>query len=66
MTAKDFVALRVKFNDPEVSYFVMLKDTPHGEVTVDEPGIPASFYVTEPRDIIIEKVNFGDYQLKVI
>ncbi len=64
--AQDFVALRVKFNDPEVSFFVMLKDTPHGEVTVDVPGVLASFYVTEPRDIVTDKVNFGDYTLRVL
>ena len=65
LSAQDFAALHVRFNDPEVSFFVMLKDVPHGEVTVDGPGTPASFYVTEPRDITTELVDLMDYQLRV-
>ncbi len=65
LSADDFVALAVKYNDPEVSFFTMLKDVPHGEVTVDGPGVPGSFYVTEPRDIVIRSTNFGDYQVSM-
>ena len=65
LSAEDFVALRLKFNDPEVSFFTMFKDVPHGEVTVDQPGTCASFYVTEPRDILIDQVPLQDYELRV-
>jgi hypothetical protein len=61
----DFVALRIKYNDPEVSFFTMLKDVPHGEVTIDGPGKPGSFYVTEPRDLVILSTDFRDYQVTV-
>ncbi len=65
LTADDFVALHIKYNDPEVSFFTMLADVPHGEVTVDGPGKLPSFYVTEGRDIVIDVLPFGDYQVNV-
>jgi len=65
LTADDFIALHIKYNDPEVSFFTMLADVPHGEVTVAGSGRPASFYVTEGRDIKIDLVSFGEYQVNV-
>jgi hypothetical protein len=65
LTADDFVALHVKFNDPLVSFFVMLKNVPHGEVTLDVPGALPSFYVTEPRDITTLTMNLAAYTLRV-
>lgn len=61
--ADDFVCLRVKYNDPEVSFFTMLADVPHGEAVANGAGRPASFYVTEPCDMGIELTAFGDYEL---
>ena len=61
----DFLALTVKYNDPEVSFFTMLKDIPHGECVRNCPGKPASFYVTEPEAMGIEKTDFGDYNLQI-
>jgi len=66
LSADDFIALRVKYNDPEVSFFTMLKHAPHGEVTVDQKGQLPSFYVTEPRDLITNRTNFDPYLLKVV
>jgi hypothetical protein len=34
-------------------------------VTVDSLDKPPSFYVTEGRDIVINIISFGDYQVKV-
>ena len=65
LSANDFVALQLKLNDPQVSFFTMLADVAHGEVTIDGPGVPASFYVTEPNDLTIDQIDFGDYQLAV-
>jgi hypothetical protein len=65
LSADDFVALHIKYNDPEVSFFTMLADVPHGEVTVESPGEPPSFYVTEGRDLIIDRIDFGDYQVNI-
>ena len=63
LTPDDFVCLRVKYNDPEVSFFTMLADVPHGEAVADVDGRPASFYVTEPRDMGIEPTDFGGYEI---
>jgi len=60
---EDFVCLRVTYNDPQVSFFTMLAEVPHGEAVADGVGRPASFYVTEPRDLGIELTKFGSYEL---
>jgi hypothetical protein len=65
LSNSDFITLRIKYNDPEVSFFTMLKDVPHGEVTIDGPGTPGSFYVTEPRDIVIKSTDFRDNKVSV-
>jgi predicted Fe-Mo cluster-binding NifX family protein len=65
LTAQDFLVLKAKYNDPQVSFFVMLKDVPHGEASVDSEGKPPYFYVTESRDQTIHFTDFGSYELKV-
>lgn len=65
LTAEDFVCLRVKYNDPQVSFFTMLSDTPHDEVAADGDGRSPSFYVTEPNAMGLDFTDFGDYQLKL-
>jgi hypothetical protein len=65
LTAEDFVCLRIKYNDPEVSFFTMLADTPHGEATVEGEGELPSFYVTESRDLGQDITDFGEYQIHV-
>ena len=63
LTALDFICLRVKYNDPNVSFFTMLADVPHGEAVADIDGRPASFYVTEPCDMGLEPTSFGGYEI---
>jgi hypothetical protein len=65
LCSNDFIAFKTKFNDPEISFFTILKDTPHGECTVALPGKPPSFYVTEPSNMPLNKIDFGTYQIKV-
>jgi len=65
LSAKDFVCLHIKYNDPEVSFFTMLADVPHGEATVDGEGELPSFYVTESRDLGQDITDFGEYQIHV-
>lgn len=66
LRAEDFVALRVRYNDPEVSFFTMLKDIPHGECVAEGDGKPATFYVTEPTGMGVERTDFRGYSLKVL
>ena len=61
----DFVMLRVRYNDPKVSFFIMRAGVPHGEAIVDEGKKPAAFYVTENRDLPLELTDFGEYGLMV-
>lgn len=61
----DFITLKVKFNDPEVSFFTMLKDIPHGEAIGKGDGKPASFFVTESRDLADIDTNMGDFELVI-
>ena len=66
LTPDDFVCLRIRWNDPEVSFFTMLSNVPHGETVTEQEGDPPSFYVTEGRDLPNDVVDFGPYELAVI
>ena len=65
LVADDFVCLRIRWNDPEVSFFTMLAGVPHGETVTTAEGHPPSFYVTEGRDLPNDVVDFKDYQLAI-
>ena len=65
LSESDFIMLRVKYNDPEVSFFVMRAGVPHGEAIVDRGKAPAAFYVTESRDLPLDLTDMGDYALAV-
>lgn len=66
LTPNDFVCLHIKFNDPEVSFFTMLANVPHGEAVTRKEGRAPSFYVTEGRDIPSPNMDMGDYELSII
>ncbi len=63
LSAEDFVCLEAVFNDPEVSFFVMKKEVPHGECCSGE-GLPVTFYVTEGSKLGIDKTDFKGYRLQ--
>lgn len=63
---EDFVCLRVTYNNPNVSFFTMLAEVPHGEAVANEEGSLPSFYVTEPSNMGIELTQFGNYELSVL
>ena len=66
LSAADLVLIECCFNDPEVSFFVMLADVPHDEAIVpvaDKP--PPSFYVTESRDLPLDIIDLRKYRLRV-
>jgi len=65
LSENDFVTLKVKYNDPEVSFFTILKNIPHGEAASAKDGKPPSFYVTESRDLGVEMLLLGEYKLKL-
>jgi hypothetical protein len=61
----DFIALHIKYNDPQVSFFVMCAGVPHGEAIVDRDKRPPSFYVTESLNLPLNLIPFGNYQIKI-
>ncbi|MDR1252082.1 MAG: hypothetical protein LBK62_07920 [Treponema sp.] len=61
----DFIALHIKYNDPQVSFFVMRAGVPHGEAIMDRGRHPASFYVTESLNLPLNLTQFGNYQIKI-
>jgi hypothetical protein len=61
----DFVALTVRFNDPRVSFFTMLKEVPHGEALGERARKPSTFYVGESRDLPIDMTDFGPFTLAI-
>lgn len=61
----DFVCFRVTYNDPETSFFTMLAGVPHGEAVGSAEGRPATFYVSEPRDLDTDIIDFGAYAIRI-
>lgn len=61
----DFACLRARYNDPEVSLFVMNKFVPHGEFVLPSALPSPSFYVTEPADMPIIPVGFGGHRVEM-
>ena len=61
----DFAALTVRFNDPRVSFFTMLKHVPHGEALAAGARKPSTFYVGESRDLPIAMTDFGPFTLAI-
>lgn len=64
LTENDFYLLRARYNDPEVSFFVMKAGIPHGEGIFEKTGINPSFYVTESRDLPLDICGTGDYSVE--
>ncbi len=65
LEAEDFYLLKAKYNDPEVSFFVMKKEIPHGEGIFDRDGICPSFYVTESRYLPLDLCSMGKYEIEL-
>lgn len=59
LAAGDLVCLRVRYNDPEASLFVMKKHVPHGEFVIPTAAPAPSFYVTESTNLLVKPVSFG-------
>lgn len=64
LSADDFYLLKAKYNDPEVSFFVMKKGIPHGEGIFGGEGVCPSFYVTESRNLPLDLCDMGNYEIE--
>ena len=65
LMAAGLVVIEYRYNNPGVSFFVMLADIPR-EPLVPVAGKPApSFRVTESRDLPLEVIDLRKYRLRV-
>jgi hypothetical protein len=68
ITNEDFLCLRLKYNDPELSFFTILEYTAHAELTIPGNGGNEIFFVTEPSEedyITIDSLNGADYRINI-
>lgn len=65
LSSKDFVAVEIVYNDPNLSFFTMLKKTVHCEVVKDEDKQHPVFLVTESSDLKNNKIKHKDLTITV-
>ena len=66
LRTEDLVMIECRYNDPEVSFFVMRAGVPHGEAIAPAAGKPPpSFSVTESRDLPLDVIDLRKYRLPV-
>jgi hypothetical protein len=59
LSTKDFIAIEAKYNDPDTSFFTMLKGTLHAEVTAAGKGQHPVFFVAEPSKLKDNKLKLN-------
>jgi len=65
LSPSDFLALELVFNDPRVSIFTMLKDTPHFEIAASGRKQAPVFFVTESAGLRLHMADLAEYRLVV-
>ncbi len=61
LAPKDFLFLRLKYNDHKTCVFSMLKDTPHCEISEPGRGRASIFFVSEPANLPMRYVDMAGY-----
>ncbi len=61
----DIWALEMAFNDPRLSFFTMNAFTPHCEWTIPDPGPANIFFVTEPSQLGMRRIDMCDYAVHI-
>ncbi len=59
----NILAIKMKYNDPETSFFTVLRGTPHWEATCVGEGLAPVFFVTEPSDLKMDYIALEPYNL---
>jgi hypothetical protein len=62
---KDFLMLRLKYNDHKTCIFTMLKETPHCEISEPGRGRPSIFFVSEPTNLPMHHLKLEGYRFEV-
>ena len=65
LTSKDFLLLRLKYNDHRTCVFTMLRDTPHCEMSEPGKGRPSIFFVSEPTNLPMRHLDLAGNTLTV-
>jgi hypothetical protein len=65
LAPKDLIAVTLKFDNPELSFFTMLKGTVHCEVTDGSKGQHPVFFVSEPSRLKDNKLTRSLYDIKM-
>ena len=65
LSCKDFVAIEIVYNDPNLSFFTMLKKTVHCEVVKDEDKQHPVFFVMESSDLKNNKIKHKELNIFV-
>lgn len=61
----DFIALELVYNDPRVSIFTMLKNTPHYEFGASGRKQAPIFFVAEPSRLKLRVLDLRGYRLAI-
>jgi hypothetical protein len=62
LRSRDFMLIKLRYNDPEISFFTILKNTFHCELTSKTMGTSPYFFVTEPSLTVTEKIKMKKYK----
>jgi hypothetical protein len=65
LTNKDFIAVEIVFNDPNLSFFTILKKTVHCEVVKDENKQHPIFFVAESSKLKNNKIKHKNLKIVV-
>lgn len=65
LTGKDFTALEIEYNNPNFSFFTVLKNTVHCEVVADQKKQHPVFFVTESSDLKNNKIVHKDIKFSI-
>jgi len=60
LSEDDFIVFEAVYNDPYLSFFSIIENTPHGECAIGDKK-PATFYVTESSNLPLDKIRLYDY-----
>lgn len=66
LSAKDFLAVELEFDNPRLSFFIMLKKTVHCEITCGGAGRHPVFFVSEASRLKDNKIKTKNYDIRLL
>jgi hypothetical protein len=65
ISSKNFAAIELEFDNPQLSFFIMLKNTVHCEITDASKGQHPVFFVAEPSQIKDDKIKTKGFNIRL-